>query len=83
MKKISEGQIRELMECATPGCICHTHRHNTHCPAHADRNPSFSVGTKGDSILVHCFSGCDQKALWLAVLRVASPRGRGGLHVLR
>ena len=79
MKRISEAQVRELMECNTPGCICHTHRHNTHCPVHEDRNPSFAVRTSGDSVLVHCFAGCDKATVWDAVLKA----GGGGGHATR
>jgi 5S rRNA maturation endonuclease (ribonuclease M5) len=28
------------------------------CPAHADNDPSLSIGLKGNKILLNCFSGC-------------------------
>ena len=30
------------------------------CPAHDDRNPSFSITQKGDQVLFYCFAGCRQ-----------------------
>ena len=32
-----------------------------YCPAHNDKNPSFSVSLSkdGQKILLHCFAGCD------------------------
>jgi putative DNA primase/helicase len=38
------------------------------CPAHDDRNPSFSIRQAEDRVLVHCFAGCSQDAL-IAALR--------------
>lgn len=29
------------------------------CPAHNDKNPSLSIASNGERILLHCFSGCD------------------------
>ena len=35
-----------------------------HCPAHEDREPSFSIKDAGDGkVLVHCHAGCDQSAV--------------------
>jgi len=28
------------------------------CPVHGDRNPSLSIGLKGDKVMVKCFAGC-------------------------
>jgi len=36
---------------------------NCRCPAHDDRNPSFSVTERDGMILVHCHAGCDQEAV--------------------
>ena len=32
----------------------------THCPAHEDRSPSFSVTERDGRMLVHCLAGCRQ-----------------------
>ena len=37
------------------------------CPAHDDRNPSLSIRQVDGIVLVHCFSGCSQRAV-IAVL---------------
>ena len=38
------------------------------CPAHADRNPSLSVGVGADGrVLLHCFSGCTLDAIVAAL----------------
>ena len=29
------------------------------CPAHDDRNPSFSITDRDDRVLIHCFAGCE------------------------
>jgi putative DNA primase/helicase len=34
-----------------------------HCPAHDDRDPSFSVHQRGDKVLIHCHAGCDPQAI--------------------
>ena len=33
------------------------------CPAHDDRNPSFSISEVGGKILLKCFAGCSQEAV--------------------
>jgi putative DNA primase/helicase len=38
------------------------------CPAHDDRNPSFSIRQADDRVLVHCFAGCSQEALLAALV---------------
>lgn len=38
------------------------------CPAHDDHNPSLSVSERDGVVLVHCFSGCDQRSV-IAALR--------------
>ena len=40
------------------------------CPAHDDRNPSFSATDVGGRILVKCFSGCTQEAVIDALRRL-------------
>ena len=37
------------------------------CPAHADRNPSLSVGQKNGRVLLHCFAGCTVEAVCAAL----------------
>jgi hypothetical protein len=37
------------------------------CPAHEDRSPSLSIRDRDGKILIHCFSGCDQKAVIAAL----------------
>ncbi|HKW96800.1 MAG TPA: toprim domain-containing protein [Bryobacteraceae bacterium] len=33
------------------------------CPAHNDGTPSLSITERPDRVLVHCFAGCDQRAV--------------------
>jgi DNA primase len=35
------------------------------CPVHDDRTPSLSLRRGEQAILVHCFAGCDRKAILL------------------
>ena len=44
------------------------------CPAHNDRNPSFSVTDKNGKILVKCWAGCTQKEV------IGALRGMGLWH---
>jgi hypothetical protein len=37
------------------------------CPAHEDRSPSLTIAVKPDTILLHCFSGCDTESILGAV----------------
>ncbi|MEE9290221.1 MAG: toprim domain-containing protein [Alphaproteobacteria bacterium] len=38
------------------------------CPAHEDKNPSFSIRDgDGGNLLTHCFSGCSPEAVWAAL----------------
>jgi hypothetical protein len=55
------------------------------CPAHDDRNPSFSVSDKNGKILVKCWAGCTQDevigtlrgmGLWHSASRHQLERGR-------
>lgn len=34
-----------------------------HCPGHDDRDPSLSIKAVEDRILLHCFAGCDFRAI--------------------
>jgi len=46
----------------------------TCCPAHDDRNPSFSVSDKNGKILVKCWAGCAQEEV------IGALRGMGLWH---
>ena len=37
------------------------------CPAHEDRNPSFSIREGEGKILLHCFAGCTVEAICVAL----------------
>ncbi len=37
------------------------------CPAHNDRHPSLSITERDGKLLVKCFAGCDQAAVWNAL----------------
>lgn len=37
------------------------------CPAHDDRTPSLSIDERDGKILIHCFSGCEQRAVIAAL----------------
>lgn len=37
------------------------------CPAHDDRQPSLSITERDGKLLVHCFAGCPQEAVWAAL----------------
>lgn len=34
-----------------------------HCPSHPDEHASLSIETRGSKTLVHCWSGCSQRAV--------------------
>ncbi|MHB1892821.1 MAG: hypothetical protein ACYCTZ_04880 [Candidatus Dormibacteria bacterium] len=56
--------ILEALECSEGRCTCHRSarlgKGKTHCPAHEDRTPAFSVNDKNGQVVWHCFAGCDQ-----------------------
>src|SRR5581483_496678 len=59
------------LACGRAGCSCRRNG-NVHCPAHADRDPSLSVGAgRDDAIVVRCHAGCTQDAV------IAALRSRG------
>lgn len=58
--------IWDALRCNHKGCSC-AHGKTTHCPAHNDRNPSFSVSVKGGRLLVNCLAGCSQTAVLSAL----------------
>jgi putative DNA primase/helicase len=37
------------------------------CPAHADKNPSLSIHSRDNKILLHCHAGCSQEAVLAAL----------------
>jgi hypothetical protein len=39
------------------------------CPAHADKNPSLSIGEQDGKVLLYCFAGCAVEAI-CAALRI-------------
>jgi putative DNA primase/helicase len=59
--------IHAAQSCAIPGCRC-LKPGMTHCPSHADAQPSLSLSLKGGVALVHCQAGCDQEDV-IAALR--------------
>ena len=50
------------------------HKFSACCPAHDDRNPSFSVSDKNGKILVKCWAGCSQEEV------IGALRGMGLWH---
>lgn len=58
--------LLEAMECGRSSCTCHQSARRgkglTHCPAHGDSSPSFSVKPGDDGgALWHCFGGCPKE----------------------
>ena len=73
-------RIRAALACGRFGCSCTRPSGNTHCPAHNDREPSFSVNVKAGVLLVHCLAGCPQEAVIDALReRGLWPQMRAGL----
>jgi hypothetical protein len=63
-------QIQQRFACPDPSCPCREFSNAslvTHCPAHDDRRPSLSATVRGGRLLVHCFSGCPQQDVVLAL----------------
>ena len=61
--------IRRALSCANPGCRCQTRGDaRYHCPAHPGDGATLSITEKDGRILVHCFAGCEGKAV-VAALR--------------
>ena len=47
------------------------------CPLHDDQKPSLSIGVgKNGKLLVHCHAGCNQRDVYIAVLRKRGLLGR-------
>ncbi len=57
-------QLLTVRVCGKHGCLCAAAADKghgvTHCPTHADEQPSLSVGVKSDKVLVHCQAACAQ-----------------------
>lgn len=49
--------------------------YTAHCPAHDDKNNSFSIGSDADGFAVcNCFAGCSQADIWAAIYdRIGKP----------
>ena len=63
-------QIQQRFACQNPSCPCQGFSNGslvTHCPSHDDRRPSLSVTVRGGRLLVHCFGGCPQQDVVLAL----------------
>jgi len=74
--RASADRIVTALGCGRPGCGCGRYG-RTHCPAHADQNPSLSVAERDGQLLVHDFGGCGQREV-IAALRARGlwPGGR-------
>ncbi len=58
-----------------------TGRYTACCPAHDDRNPSFSITQSQDKVLLHCWSGCTQGEVIEALQqRGLWPKQRANVH---
>ena len=65
---MTADEIRTSLACGHPDCSCaHPKSRVTHCPAHADRRPSFGVDEDGGHLLVHCRAGCRQTEVFEAL----------------
>jgi len=66
--KADLANIRLALSCSMPGCRCQTRRNaRYHCPAHAGEGATLSVTEKDGRTLVHCFAGCESKAVIAAL----------------
>jgi hypothetical protein len=64
------AMLRAALSCSRPGCAC-TRGPNTHCPAHEDRTPSFTVHDDPNGrLLVNCKTGCPQPSVIAALRRL-------------
>src|SRR6516225_11125492 len=51
------------------------------CPLHDDQKPSLSISSgKDNKVLVHCHAGCNQRDVFLAVIRQSGLFGRSEKH---
>src|SRR3954465_4785391 len=75
--------ILAAQECGQHSCECHRSLRRgsgvTHCPAHNDVHPSFTIREDTDRVLFHCQTGCSQTEV-LGALRGRGlwPEGREG-----
>lgn len=63
----SAATIIDALGCGKASCVCgkaaRRKRGNVHCPAHDDQTPSLTVSQRGQTVLVHCKTGCPQLAV--------------------
>ena len=51
------------------------------CPLHDDEKPSLSISSgKDNKVLVHCHAGCNQRDVFIAILRKCGLLGKPGRH---
>ena len=51
------------------------------CPLHDDQTPSLSISSgKDGKVLVHCHAGCNQRDIFIAILRERGLWGKSGRH---
>ena len=51
------------------------------CPLHDDQKPSLSISSgKDGKVLVHCHAGCNQRDVFIAILRKRGLGGSSGRH---
>jgi hypothetical protein len=58
--------LAQALACDQPGCKCGKKAgegYLTHCPAHADNNPSLSLSDFNGKTLYKCLAGCSQTAV--------------------
>ena len=71
---MSATEILRAQECGAQRCRCHASARKgsglTHCPAHVDPGPSFSVEEKNERTLFHCHAGCPQASVIEALLKL-------------
>lgn len=63
---MSATKIIGALACARCAACALTARRGygvVHCPAHDDEHASLSIDTRGRRILLHCWSGCEQRAV--------------------
>lgn len=63
---MSAAGLLTALQCDRGGCMCHRSANaghgNTHCPAHEDHDPSFTISSKNGKVVFNCKGGCTQEA---------------------
>ncbi len=59
-------ELRAALRCGKSSCQC-VKGTLTHCPAHDDSKPSMNVNDRAGTVLFHCHTGCDSKAVIAAL----------------